>query len=133
MGSKCKGGSNYIYMKLLIDMNLSPKLTDFLISCNIISTHWSTVGKTTATDSEIVIYALQNNYVIVTCDLDFSAILAVTHGKRPSIVQVRTRYMPLNELAETVINSINQNIDDLNLGAILTIDAKKSRSRLLPL
>ena len=120
-------------MRLLIDMNLSPKLADLLISDNIISTHWNTVGKTTATDSEIVMYALQNEYVIVTCDLDFSAILAVTHGKKPSIIQVRTRYMPHNKLAGIVIKSITQNIDDLNSGAILTIDAKKSRSRLLPL
>jgi predicted nuclease of predicted toxin-antitoxin system len=120
-------------MKLLVDMNLSPKFAGFLVCDNIISTHWSTVGAATATDSEIVNYALQNDYVIVTCDLDFSAILSVTHGKKPSIVQVRARYMPLNYLADIVIKSINQNIDDLNSGAILTIDALKSRSRLLPL
>jgi predicted nuclease of predicted toxin-antitoxin system len=120
-------------MKLLVDMNLSPKFADFLACGDITSTHWSTAGAATATDSEIVDYALQNDYVIVTCDLDFSAILSVTHGKKPSIVQVRTRYMPLNSLADIVIRSIIQNIDDLNSGAILTIDAKKSRSRLLPL
>jgi len=120
-------------MKLLVDMNLSPKLADLLVSDNIISTHWSTIGKKTAVDSEIVNYAIQNDYVIVTCDLDFSAILSVTHGKKPSIVQVRTRYMPLHDLADIVIKSIKQNINDLNSGAILTIDAKKSRSRLLPL
>ena len=120
-------------MKLLIDMNLSPKFANLLVSDNITSTHWSTVGKVTATDSEIVNYAFQNDYVIVTCDLDFSAILAVTHGKKPSIVQVRARYMPLADLANIVLKSIEQNIDDLNSGAILTIDAKKSRSRLLPL
>jgi predicted nuclease of predicted toxin-antitoxin system len=120
-------------MKLLVDMNLSPKFADFLVCSDVIATHWSTVGAATATDSEIVNYALQNDYVIVTCDLDFSAILSVTHVKKPSIVQVRTRYMPLNDLADIVMKSISQNIDDLNSGAILTIDAKKSRSRLLPL
>ena len=76
---------------------------------------------------------MQNDYVIVTCDLDFSAILSVMRGRKPSVVQVRARYMPLNDLADMVIKSINQNIDDLNSGAILTSDAKKSRSRLLPL
>ena len=120
-------------MKLLVDMNLSPKLADLLAHSNITSTHWSTVGKMTATDPEIINYALQNDYIIVTCDLDFSAILSVTQGKKPSIVQVRTRYMPHNDLADIVIKSIKQNINDLNSGAILTIDAKKSRSRLLPL
>ena len=120
-------------MKLLVDMNLSPKFADMLISDDITSNHWSRVGAPGAEDSEIVNYALQNDYVIVTCDLDFSAILSVTHGRKPSVVQVRTRYMPLPDLADIVIESIKQNSDDLNSGAILTIDAKKSRSRLLPL
>ena len=120
-------------MKLLVDMNLSPKFAALLISDDLTSTHWSAVGAITATDSEIVNYAIQNNYVIVTCDLDFSAILSVTHGRKPSIVQVRTRHMPLNDLADIVVKSINQNIDNLNSGAILTIDAKKFKSRLLPL
>ena len=120
-------------MKLLVDMNLSPKFADLLISDDIVSTHWSTVGLPTATDAEIVDFALQNDYVVVTCDLDFSAILSVTHGRKPSIVQVRTRYMPLHDLANIVLKSIKQNIDALNSGAILTIDAKKARSRLLPL
>ena len=120
-------------MKLLVDMNLSPKFADLLVSDDITSEHWSQVGAATAKDSEIVNYAFQNGYVIVTCDLDFSAILSVTHGKKPSIVQVRTRYMPVHDLADIVIKAIKQNTDDINSGAILTIDAKKSRSRLLPL
>jgi len=120
-------------MKLLVDMNLSPKFAALLISDDIVPTHWSTVGLPTATDSEIVDYAIQNDCVIITCDLDFSAILSVTHGRKPSLVQVRTRYMLLHDLADIVLKSINQNIDALNSGAILTIDAKKSRSRLLPL
>ena len=120
-------------MKLLVDMNLSPKFANLLVSDYISSTHWNTVGVPTAKDYEIVDYAIQNDCVIVTCDLDFSAILSVTHGRKPSIVQVRTRYMPLHDLADVVLKSISQNIDALNTGAILTIDAKKSRSRLLPL
>jgi len=120
-------------MKLLIDMNLSPRFANLLKADDIISTHWNTVGKLTAPDSEIIEYALLNDYIIVTCDLDFSAILSVTHGRKPSIVQVRTHYMPLSDLADIVIKAIKQNLDVLNSGAILTIDAKKSRSRLLPL
>ena len=120
-------------MKLLVDMNLSPKFADFLVSDEISACHWSKIGEATAVDSAIVDYAFQNDYVIVTCDLDFSTILSVTHGRKPSVVQVRTRNMPLLDLADIVIHSIKQNIDDLNSGAILTIDAKKSRSRLLPL
>jgi len=34
-------------------------------------------------------YASANDSVVLTHDLDFSAILAATHGKKPSVVQIR--------------------------------------------
>lgn len=34
-------------------------------------------------------YARSNNYVVLTHDLDFGAILAATHGEKPSVVQIR--------------------------------------------
>lgn len=120
-------------MKLLVDMNLPPKFADMLVTDSIESEHWSRVGLPNAKDSEIINYAIQNDYIVVTCDLDFSAILSVTLGTKPSIVQVRARNMLWSDLAEMVVKSIMQNVSELNNGAILTIDAKKSRSRLLPL
>ena len=43
----------------------------------------STVGKADATDSEIMAFAAANDYVVLTNDLDFAAILASTHHKSP--------------------------------------------------
>jgi len=34
-------------------------------------------------------YASVNGYVVLTHDLDFSAILAATQGEKPSVVQIR--------------------------------------------
>lgn len=34
-------------------------------------------------------FAARNEYVVVTHDMDFSAILAATHGEKPSVVQIR--------------------------------------------
>ena len=34
-------------------------------------------------------YGRANNYIVLTHDLDFSAILAATHGEKPSVVQIR--------------------------------------------
>ncbi len=77
-------------MKLLIDMNLSPRWIGLLNDAGWEAVHWSTVGNATAADSEIMAFAAENDYVVLTHDLDFSAILAATHGKRPSVVQLRT-------------------------------------------
>lgn len=34
-------------------------------------------------------YAKANEYIVLTHDLDFSTILAATHGEKPSVVQIR--------------------------------------------
>ena len=68
-------------MGILIDMNLSPRWVGFLIEHGNDAKHWSSVGSTTASDSAITAYAKEHNYIVVTHDLDFSAILAATQGK----------------------------------------------------
>jgi predicted nuclease of predicted toxin-antitoxin system len=65
-------------MKLLIDMNLSPRWVASLNQAGWEAVHWSSVGKGNELDSEIMRYAAEQNYVVLTHDLDFSAILAAT-------------------------------------------------------
>jgi predicted nuclease of predicted toxin-antitoxin system len=67
-------------MKLLIDMNLSPRWTAFLVANHIEAINWSVIGKADAPDVEIMEYAKTNDYVVFTNDLDFGAILAATHA-----------------------------------------------------
>ena len=62
-------------MKLLLDMNLSPRWIATLKDNGFEALHWSTVGQANARDSEIMAWAAANKYIVVTHDLDFSAIL----------------------------------------------------------
>jgi Domain of unknown function (DUF5615) len=78
-------------MKLLVDMNLSPHWIAALNKAGWEAVHWSAVGRGNALDSEIMLYAAQNDYVVLTHDMDFSAILAATHGEKPSVVQLPDR------------------------------------------
>ena len=120
-------------MKLLVDMNLPIKFADLLVGEGIESEHWYRVGALDARDSEIMSYALEHNYIVVTCDLDFSAILSATKDIKPSVIQVRARNIPWIDLANKVVISATQCASELGIGAILTLDAKTSRLRLLPL
>ena len=120
-------------MKLLVDMNLPPKFAEMLMDKGIDAVHWHKIGSPDAKDAEILTYAISNDMIIVSCDLDFSAILSNTCGQKPSIVQVRTQDYLNNETAAMITKSVTENASELNEGAILTIDAKKSRLRLLPL
>jgi predicted nuclease of predicted toxin-antitoxin system len=48
-------------MKVLIDMNLSPRWLDLLTGAGLEAVHWSTLGAGNAPDLEIMTYAKAND------------------------------------------------------------------------
>ena len=120
-------------MKLLIDMNLSPRWADFLRESKFQADHWSTIGHTGAPDSEIMEYALSQNYIVLTHDLDFSAILAASNERGPSVVQIRSADISPATIGKKVVAALRQMEEELKAGALLTIDPGRTRLRLLPL
>jgi predicted nuclease of predicted toxin-antitoxin system len=53
-------------MKLLVDMNLSPRWVASLVEAGWAAQHWSKIGEHNASDSEILGYAAANSYVVLT-------------------------------------------------------------------
>ena len=78
-------------------------------------------------------FAAANDYVVLTHDLDFSAILAATHGDKPSVVQIRAENVSQDIIVKQVIAAIRQMESELEEGALLTVDPGRTRLRLLPL
>jgi predicted nuclease of predicted toxin-antitoxin system len=58
-------------MRILIDMNLTPRWVEHLLSGGHEAVHPSVVGSATAKDREICEYARARGYHILTNDLDF--------------------------------------------------------------
>jgi predicted nuclease of predicted toxin-antitoxin system len=75
--------------------------------------HWSSVGSPHALDQEITAYAAKHDYVVLTNDLDFGAILAVTHGEKPSVVQIRSENLSPDIIGVQAINALRQLADQL--------------------
>jgi predicted nuclease of predicted toxin-antitoxin system len=120
-------------MKLLVDMNLSPRWVSLLADAGMEAAHWSMLGARNAPDTEIMAFAKANGYVVLTHDLDFSAILAATHGDKPSVVQIRAEDVSPDVIGGLVIAALRQMSAELEEGALLTIDPNRTRLRLLPL
>lgn len=120
-------------MKLLVDMNLSPRWVAVLRDGGFDVKHWSDLGDSKAPDREIMAYARDNGFVVLTQDLDFGAILAATGGKEPSVVQLRASDIDPSTIAAHVVASLSKFKAELEAGALLTIDISRSRVRLLPL
>jgi len=120
-------------MMLLVDMNLSPAWVLTLREAGHIADHWSQIGAVTAPDAEIMGYAQDHGYVVITNDLDFSAILAATNGTGPSVVQIRSTDLRPAAISAPVLSALAQMSEELRSGALVTIDPTRTRVRVLPL
>jgi predicted nuclease of predicted toxin-antitoxin system len=120
-------------VKLAIDMNLSPAWAAYLSERGVDAEHWSTLGDARASDREIMNYARTHGFVVFTHDLDFGNILAVTHARGPSVIQVRTQDPVPEIVGHLVVTSVLAHQLLLQRGALLTIDPDRSRARVLPI
>jgi predicted nuclease of predicted toxin-antitoxin system len=78
-------------------------------------------------------WALANDRVVFTHDLDFGTMLALTHATGPSVVQVRGQSVLPEDIGAVVIAALLQFDAALATGALVVVDLKKSRVRVLPL
>jgi len=120
-------------MKVLIDMNLSPEWVPFLEKAGWTAVHWFKVGQLDAPDQEILGYARSHGFIIFTHDLDFGAIFAATKADCPSVIQLRTQDVTPGHLGTLVIALLHQFEKLLDEGALIIVDEKKLRARILPL
>lgn len=117
----------------MLDMNISRQWVGFLTAAGFECAHWSTTGTPDASDRDIFAFALANEYVLLTHDLDFSAMLAAMHGDKPSVVQIRAGDLSVSAIGKSVVIALTQMRSELDLGALLTIEPGRTRMRMLPL
>ena len=86
-------------MKLLFDQNLSPKLIPVLTDVFPGSIHVQNVNLDKAQDNEVWEYARNNNYVIVSKDIDFSE-RSLIYGFPPKIIWIRRGNCTTKQLEE---------------------------------
>jgi predicted nuclease of predicted toxin-antitoxin system len=120
-------------VKILVDMNLSPIWAEYLGTVGIEAQHWSSLGDAKAADRLIMAYAREHGYVVFTHDLDFGNILAVTHARGPSVIQVRTQDPVPAVVGALVVAAIHDYRVLLERGALVTIERDRQRARILPI
>lgn len=114
-------------------MNLTPEWAVIFNRHGWEAVHWSAIGDPKAKDRVIMEWARVNGYVVFTHDLDFGALLAVTHAEGPSVIQARTQDVLPSHLESIIINILNQYESVLEAGALIIIEEARSRIRILPI
>jgi predicted nuclease of predicted toxin-antitoxin system len=122
-----------VSLRLLLDMNISPLWAEYLERAGHEARHWSNVGDARAADDEIFAWAAAREFVILTHDLDFGALLAATAARSPSVVLLRAQGLFPAHAGRDVVQAIATFESELTQGAILVIDRVRRRLTMLPL
>jgi predicted nuclease of predicted toxin-antitoxin system len=120
-------------VRLLADLNVAPRTVEFLRSRAYDVVRVDALLPVTATDAEIVEVALREERTILTQDLDFSALVALSGRSGPSVVSLRlssSRVERVNERLSEVLPSLAAEIES---GAIVSVDDDGVRARSLPI
>jgi predicted nuclease of predicted toxin-antitoxin system len=119
-------------MRILADVHISPRTVESLRS---LGHDVERVGEripATAADAEIVAAAIRDDRIILTQDLDFSAIVALSGRAAPSVVSLRLTSSRIENVNERLALLLPQLEADLLSGAIVTVEDARIRTRRLP-
>ena len=120
-------------MKLLVDMNLSPSWVGGWRGTRSRPSTGPPSARPPRPTTKSCLGRCGHGFVVLTNDLDFSAILAATSGRTPSVVQLRAQDL-LSQASMTVVaRALEVHRDDIERGALLSIDEGGTRVRMLPL
>lgn len=114
-------------------MNLSPDWVGYLHSFGHDAVHRSSVGPADASDDDLVSWARTHDRAVLTSDLDFGTMLAMSGERRPSVVELRSASTLPDRIGPLVAQAISHAEADLLSGAILTVETGRLRLRILDL
>lgn len=120
-------------MNFLADMGVSPRTVMWLKDQGYDAIRLSDEGLQRLPDAEVMGKALVEKRILLTMDLGFGALLAMSRGQFPSTVVFRLS----NETSESVNARLAEVLElfgaDLESGVIISVSDETMRVRRLPL
>ena len=120
-------------MRLLADLHISPATVNFLRSLDHDVVRVNDILPLNASDELIIEQARQGSRIILTQDLDFSRLIAVSGESTPSLISLRlksSRIEYVNALLSRILPELEaEGVDS----SIITIEDAAIRRRSLPI
>lgn len=120
-------------MKFLIDMALSPALANWLCESGHDAVHAGELGLHRAPDTEIMSRAKLEQRTVVTADLDYPRLLALSRAIEPSVILFRdgnwNEADVVRRMGEVLAALPEAEISE----SIVTVERERIRRRRLPL
>lgn len=120
-------------MKFLADMGVSMTVVRNLRASGYQAIHLREEGLQRLPDPEIVEKARQEERIILTFDLDFGELLAVSSNPLPSVIIFRLQNTLPSFVSARLLLVISECRENLETGAIVTVEDTRYRLRRLPI
>ena len=120
-------------LKFIADIHISPLTVKALQNKGYDVVRITDKLPATASDKEIIQLAHKEQAVIITQDLDFSAIIAQSGLNGPSVISLRVDNANPDKVSRLLISVLPLIEIELAEGSIVSIDEKEYRVRRLPI
>lgn len=120
-------------MNFLADMGISPKTVAVLRTLGHDATHLREQGLERLPDSVILAKALEETRILLTHDLGFGELVAVSGGRLPSVIIFRLRNMHPDHVNHYLSHILTHYSSELTEGTIMSVTEGQIRLRALPL
>lgn len=118
-------------LRLLLDQGLPRETADELRNEGTECFHIGELGMFAASDTEILLLAREQGFIVVTLDADFHAILAVSGAVDPSVVRIRLQGLKGAAVAHVIRDVIRRYAVQLAQGCMITVKQRKTTCHLL--
>lgn len=119
-------------IRLLADVHISPKTVADLQKQGYEIMRSSEVLPANAPDINILEFARTENWVVLTQDLDFSMLVALSRYSQPSLITLRLSSAKPDIVTQKLLDVLPQIEEALQEGSAITIQDESIRIRKLP-
>lgn len=120
-------------MKFLLDMGLARSTANFLRAQGHDAVHLRDQGLQRLDDLGIVDKARYEGRVILTHDLDFGRIIALSQSRLPSVITFRLSDMQPRQVNRHLTEVLSRFAEHLESGALVSVNERAIRVRPLPI
>jgi len=120
-------------LKFFADECISPVTVSFLLENGYKAKHAEDVKMSSAKDSEILNYTTKKDMILITQDLDFSALLALSGNSHPGVITIRLKFPSPKNVNNALKKLLDSQSEQQIKGSIIILEETRIRFRKLPI
>lgn len=120
-------------MRFLADNCVDVRMVKWLLQSGHDATHLRDQGFQRMPNGEIFEKAIREDRIVITFDLDFGEIAALTESRRTSVILFRLKNPRTHHVIERLSSVIERFSGALERGCILTVEETRCRVRHFPI